>query len=74
MLNNNSKQKKNPLSLIQLPDDVVAGGYKQTKPYHYEQVFVSASKGFTGTELEFLKAGLAYEYTQTNSFTRVALT
>jgi len=65
--------KKNPLSLIQLPDDIVSDGYKQTKPYHYEQVFVSASKGFKGTELEFLKAGFAYEYTQTGPFTRVAL-
>ena len=71
MFTNN--QKKNPLSIIQLPNDVVAQGYKQTKPFHYEQVFTSASKNFTGTELEFLRAGLAYEYTQTDQFTRVAI-
>jgi hypothetical protein len=65
--------KKNPLSLIQLPNDAVSTGYKQTRPFHFEQVFSSESKGFKGTELEFLNAGLAYEYTQTDRFTRVVL-
>lgn len=58
-------------SLIQLPNDAVSVGYKQTKPYHYEQVFFSQSTNFTGTEYEFLAKGLAYAYQQLNDFTRV---
>lgn len=47
---------------IQLPDDVVSKGYKQTRPFHYEQVVYSEKHNFTGTEREFIKANLAYEY------------
>lgn len=47
---------------IQLPDDVVAQGYRETRPFHYEQVFYSATHQFIGTEREFIAAGLAYEY------------
>jgi hypothetical protein len=57
--------------LIQLPDDVQAKGYKLVRPFHYEQVFYSPSKGFTGTEQEFMAAGLAYRYIQTGKYTRV---
>lgn len=39
---------------IALPNDVVATGYKQVRPFHHEQVFTSVSKGFTGTANEFL--------------------
>jgi len=64
--------KKHPLSLIQLPDDAVSVGYKQTNQFKYEQVFCSQSNNFTGTELQFLKAGLAYEYFQAGAHTRVS--
>lgn len=57
--------------LIQLPNDVVSVGYKQTRPYHFEQVFRSQSKDFTGTELEFVKAGHAYQYIQLDKHTRI---
>lgn len=54
---------------IQLPDDAVSAGYKQTRPFHYEQVFRSEAKRFTGTEREFVAAGFAYEYYE-NDFQR----
>ena len=47
---------------IQLPDDVVNKGYKQTRPFHYEQVFYSEKHNFTGTEKEFIQHGLEYGY------------
>jgi len=55
---------------IQLPDDAVAVGYKEIRPYHHEQVFQSESAGFTGTEREFAEAGHGYEYDQTTPHTR----
>lgn len=60
----------NPLAQIQLPNDVVAVGYKLTRPFHHEQVFVSTSAGFAGTEREFLAAGHAYRYVQIDKFSR----
>ncbi len=48
--------------LIQLPNDAVAVGYKETRPYHHEQMFQSESAGFTVTESEFFVACLGYEY------------
>ncbi len=63
--------KINPLALVKLPDDAQAAGYKQTRPYHWEQVFYSESFDFEGTEEEFLAAGFAYEYTQASPFTRI---
>ncbi len=62
-----------PLALIQLPNDVQAAGYKQTRPFHHEQVFYSPSTGFIGTEREFLQAGYAYAYTQLDAHTRVTI-
>ena len=56
--------------LIQLPNDAVAVGYKETRPYHHEQVFQSESAGFTGTEREFLEAGHGYEYVEVCQHTR----
>ncbi|HCC08603.1 TPA: hypothetical protein DEP81_01320 [Candidatus Woesebacteria bacterium] len=56
--------------MIQLPDDVIEKGYKETRPYHVEQVFFSPSKNFTGTGREFVKAGYAYEYVEIDKFTR----
>ena len=64
----------NPLALIQLPNDAQANGYKETRPFQWEQVFTSQSAGFTGTEREFLAAGHAYAYIQTGPFTRLAIT
>lgn len=55
---------------IQLPDDAVSVGYKETKPFHQEQVFQSKSANFTGTEKEFVAAGHGYEYVQTTPHTR----
>jgi hypothetical protein len=54
-----------------MPDDSISVGYKQVKPFHFEQVFFSQSKNFTGTEIEFLANGLAYTYYQTSPFARV---
>ena len=62
-----------PLALIQLPDDAQAAGYKQTRPFHHEQVFYSPRADFTGTEREFLQAGHAYAYVQTDAHTRVTV-
>ena len=59
--------------LIQLPDDVILIGYKQTRPFHNEQVFHSVSADFIGTENEFLENGKAYSYIQTGSHTRVVI-
>lgn len=47
---------------IQLPNDSISAGYKQTKPYHFEQVFHSPMHNFTGTEKEFISARLAYKF------------
>jgi hypothetical protein len=58
---------------IQLPDDVVAVGYKEVRPYHHEQVFQSTSAGFTGTEREFVAAGHGYEYVDLDPYTRRVL-
>ena len=57
--------------MIQLPNDAKSAGYKETRPFHMEQVFSSASNNFTGTELEFVSAGLAYHYTQATDFVRI---
>ncbi len=57
--------------LVQLPNDAVATGYTQTRPYHYEQVFHSPSCGFTGTERDFVLAGFGYAYTQLDAHSRV---
>ena len=55
---------------FQLPNDAQAVGYKQTKPFHHEQVFYSPSLGFTGTEREFVAAGHGYAYVQIDAYTR----
>lgn len=60
----------NPLELIQLPDDATAIGYRETRPFHHEQVFHSEGKNFTGTAKEFLDARHAYAYVQIDKFTR----
>ena len=55
--------------MIQLPGDVVSVSYRQSG-FQYEQIFKSEKHGFTGSELEFLNAGLAYRYTEIDKFTR----
>ena len=54
----------------QLPNDAVSCGYKEVRPFHFEQVFHSQSIGFTGTEQEFVVAGHAYNFVQLDAFTR----
>ena len=56
--------------LIALPNDAESIGYKETAPFQWEQVFISQSSGFTGTESEFPKAGHGYAYIQIDKFTR----
>ena len=56
---------------IQLPNDVVAVGYKEVRPYCHEQIFQSSSAGFTGSEREFVEAGHGYEYVQIDAYTRL---
>jgi len=56
--------------LIQMPNDAKSVGYKEVRPFHHEQVFSSASAGFSGTELEFVQAGHAYQYVQIDAHTR----
>ena len=55
---------------IQLPNDAVASGYKETRPFHHAQVFHSPSRNFTGTEEEFLAARYAYRYIQIEKYVR----
>lgn len=55
--------------LIALPDDAKPIRYRETRPFHWEQVFQTAD--FVGTEEEFLRAGKAYAYHQTGQFTRL---
>lgn len=62
-----------PNALIQLPNDAVSVGYRQTRPFHHEQIFRSESAGFTGTEREFFEAGRAYAYVQLDRYTRLTL-
>lgn len=57
--------------MIQLPNDATSIGYKQTRQYHYEQVFHSATTNFTGTEQEFVKAGHGYSFVQLDKYTRI---
>lgn len=56
---------------IQLPDDVIDKGYKKIGNFEHAQIFYSQKNNFTGTELEFLEAKLAYQYTQLDKFTRI---
>lgn len=59
------------MDMIQLPNDAQSVGFKQVRPFHFEQVFCSDLVGFTGTEREFVQAGHAYQYAQVDKFTRV---
>lgn len=59
------------LRMIQLPNDVKTIGYRETKPFSFEQVFFSPSLGFTGTEKEFLQFGHAYDYTNLDKHRRI---
>lgn len=52
---------------VQMPDDTQAVGYRETRPFHHEQVFYSAKHDFKGTEAEFIAAGFAYRYRQSGS-------
>jgi hypothetical protein len=69
--------KSNPpkvlIMKIQLPNDVQSQGYTRSSKnlFEFEQVFYSASESFTGSELEFISAGLAYKYIDVNDFKRL---
>ena len=56
---------------IQLPDDVISKGYKQTGRFEFQQVFYSPSLNFLGTEQEFINNGYAYKYIQIESSKRI---
>jgi hypothetical protein len=58
---------------IQLPNDAVANGYKETHPFHHAQMFHSPSRNFTGTEEEYLAAGYAYRYVQIEKYVRLLI-
>ena len=58
---------------ISLPNDAQAAGYKQTKPYQWEQVFTSETANFTGTENQFVAAGHGYKYLTIDRFTRALI-
>ena len=58
---------------IQLPFDVVAVGYKESRPYCWEQVFWSEFAQFKGTEREFLSEGYAYSYSDAEPHRRMIL-
>lgn len=55
---------------IQLPNDAESLGYKETRPFHHEQVFRSETAGFAGTEREFVVAGHGYAYVQGDGHAR----
>ena len=61
--------------MTQLPNDVVAKGYQPhpTRHFQFEQVFTSLSNNFTGTEQEFITAGLAYEYIEISPSRRLVV-
>ena len=59
--------------MYQIPDDAVSVGYIETSPYQFEQVFHSSKNGFTGTEREFVEAGLGYEYREMGKHTRLVI-
>lgn len=61
------------MPLIQLPDDVIAAGYNEVRPFQWDQIFHSESADFTGTMREFVEAGMAYEYYQLDRFRRVII-
>lgn len=59
--------------LIQLPNDAKSIGYRQTKPFYYEQVFSSAMANFSGTEWEFVENGHGYAYQELGDYARVII-
>ena len=59
--------------MYSIPNDAISVGYKQTRPFNFEQVFYSESANFTGTEREFAQSGHGYQYAQIDQFTRRSL-
>ncbi|HEV8414172.1 MAG TPA: hypothetical protein VGQ49_11295 [Bryobacteraceae bacterium] len=47
---------------MQLPEDAVFKGWKETDPGYYEKVYFSPSRNFTGTEWDFYDNCHAYFY------------
>lgn len=56
--------------MIQLPNDAISVGYRETAPFQWEQIFSSQAAGFTGTEREFVQRGYGYEYFEIGQFIR----
>ncbi len=61
-------------ALVQLPDDAKLLYYENRGRFDIVALYHSASNNFTGTEREFLDAGLAYAYVQTGKYLRRVLT
>ena len=59
--------------LVQLPNDAVTAGYKKMNSFEFAQVFHSPSCNFTGTEIEFVRAGHGYAYVQLDPHKRVVV-
>lgn len=59
--------------MYQLPDDVIAVGYVKTRPFLFEQLFYSRLYNFKGTEREFVAKGIAYQYRETDKYTRIVI-
>jgi len=59
--------------LVQLPKDAESMGYKKspTNRFEFNQVFHSEEHNFTGTERDFVAAGLAHEYIELDKFRRL---
>ena len=59
---------------IELPGDAKSVGYKKINRFEFAQVFHSEKNNFTGTEQEFVNAGLAYKYLQVDAYKRIVIT
>ena len=59
---------------IELPSDAKSVGYKKINRFEFAQVFTSEKNNFTGTEQEFVNAGLAYKYLQVDAYKRIVIT
>lgn len=57
---------------VQLPDGVKQVGCKKIGPFEFSPIYHSATHNFTGTEQDFIDAGLAYRYREIDRFTIIA--
>lgn len=59
--------------MVQLPNDAIAVGWVEVRPFDLRQVFRSERVGFEGTEDEFVAAGHAYRYRSLDAFSRTVI-